>query len=172
MNHVSPVLVGLLFGIGLCLSGMTNPSKVLAFLDLGGAWDPSLALVMGGAVAVAFVPFRIAARRTTSLSGQAFHWPTAKTIDVRLIGGSLLFGVGWGLVGLCPGPAIADIGYLDGRAALFVLSMAAGMAFYSGWRQLLRRRPPRSLSTVERFALSMGWDAEERAARRRSPPSK
>ena len=132
MNRVSPFLVGLLFGIGLCLSGMTNPDKVLAFLDLGGAWDPSLAFVMGGAVAVAFLAFRTAARRATTLSGEPFHWPTEKTIDARLIGGSLLFGVGWGVVGLCPGPAIADIGYLDGRAALFVLAMAAGMAFYSG----------------------------------------
>jgi uncharacterized membrane protein YedE/YeeE len=132
MTRVSPVLVGLLFGIGLCLSGMTNASKVLAFLDLGGAWDPSLAFVMGGAIAVAFVAFRIAARRAASLSGEPLYWPTAKAIDARLIGGSLLFGVGWGLVGLCPGPAIADLGFLDRRAALFVLAMAAGMALYSG----------------------------------------
>jgi uncharacterized membrane protein YedE/YeeE len=126
MSRVSPFLVGLLFGIGLCLSGMTNASKVLAFLD------PSLAFVMGGAIAVALVAFRIAARRAASLSGEPFHWPTAKAIDARLIGGSLLFGVGWGLVGLCPGPAIADLGFLDRRAALFVLAMAAGMALYSG----------------------------------------
>jgi uncharacterized protein len=132
MSRVSPFLVGLLFGIGLCLSGMTNASKVLAFLDLGGAWDPSLAFVMAGAIAVAFAAFRIAARRTASLSGEPFRYPTAKGIDARLIGGSLLFGVGWGLVGLCPGPAITDIGFLDGRAALFVAAMAAGMALYSG----------------------------------------
>jgi len=132
MNRASPFLVGLLFGIGLCLAGMTNASKVLAFLDLGGAWDPSLAFVMGGAIAVAFVAFRVAAGRAASLSGGPFHLPTARTIDTRLIGGSLLFGVGWGLVGLCPGPAIADIGFFDGRAALFVIAMAAGMAVYSG----------------------------------------
>ncbi len=132
MNRASPFLVGLLFGIGLCLAGMTNPGKVLAFLDLGGAWDPSLAFVMGGAIAVAFVAFRIAARRGLSLSGEPFHLPTARAIDARLVGGSLLFGVGWGLVGLCPGPAIADIGFLDRRAALFVLAMALGMALYSG----------------------------------------
>src|SRR5271166_267029 len=107
MNRVSPFLVGILFGIGLCLSGMTNPGKVLAFLDVGGAWDPSLAFVMAGAVAVAFIAFRIAARRTSTLSGESFHWPTAKTIDARLVGGSLLFGAGWELAGLCPGPAIA-----------------------------------------------------------------
>jgi uncharacterized membrane protein YedE/YeeE len=132
MNRASPFLVGLLFGIGLCLAGMTNASKVLAFLDLAGAWDPSLAFVMGGAIAVALIAFRIAARRSASLSGEPFHWPTAKAIDARLVGGSLLFGVGWGLVGLCPGPAIVDIGFLDGRAALFVLAMAGGMALYSG----------------------------------------
>ena len=104
----------------------------MAFLDLGGAWDPSLAFVMAGAIAVAFVAFRIAARRTASLSGEPFHYPTARGIDARLVGGSLLFGVGWGLVGLCPGPAITDIGFLDGRAALFVVAMAGGMALYSG----------------------------------------
>ena len=132
MSRASPFLVGLLFGIGLCLASMTSASKVLAFLDLGGAWDPSLGFVMGGAIAVAFVAFRIAARRGLSISGGPLHLPTMRTIDARLVGGSVLFGAGWGLVGLCPGPAIADIGFLDGRAALFVLAMAAGMALYSG----------------------------------------
>jgi uncharacterized membrane protein YedE/YeeE len=136
MIRLSPFLAGLLFGIGLCLSGMSNPSKVLAFLDLAGAWDPSLAFVMAGAIAVAFVAFRIAARRTASYSGEAFHYPTAKGIDARLVGGSLLFGVGWGLVGLCPGPALVDVGFLDGRAALFVVAMAAGMALYSAFAAL------------------------------------
>lgn len=130
MARATPFLVGLLFGLGLCLSGMTDPRKVLGFLDLGGPWDPSLAFVIGGAAAVAFVAFRIAARRGRSLSGGPLHLPTTKAIDARLIGGSLLFGVGWGLVGLCPGPAIVDLGYLNGRAALFVLCMAAGMALY------------------------------------------
>jgi uncharacterized protein len=131
MSRVSPFLVGLLFGLGLCLSGMIYPAKVLGFLDLAGAWDPSLAFVMGSAVVVAFIAFRIAARRPKALSGEPFHLPSAKTIDGRLVGGSLLFGVGWGLVGLCPGPAIVDIGFLDGRAAGFVACMAAGMALYS-----------------------------------------
>ena len=131
MKRVSPSLVGLLFGLGLCLSGMTDPRKVLGFLDLAGAWDPSLAFVMGSAVAVAFLAFRVALRRGRALSGEPLHLPAAKEIDVRLILGSLVFGVGWGLVGLCPGPAIADIGFLDGRAALFVLAMAAGMALHA-----------------------------------------
>jgi uncharacterized protein len=131
MSRVSPFLVGLLFGLGLCLSGMTYPAKVIGFLDLAGAWDPSLAFVMGGAAAVAFVAFRVAARRQKALSGEPFHLPAAKTIDARLVVGSLLFGVGWGLVGLCPGPAIVNLGFLDGRAALFVACMAAGMALHA-----------------------------------------
>ena len=128
MNRVSPFLAGLLFGLGLCVSGMIYPSKVLGFLDLAGAWDPSLAFVMGGAVAI--VAFRIAARRRASLSGQPSHLPTATAIDARLIGGSVIFGAGWGLVGLCPGPAIANIGFLDWRAALFVLCMILGMGLF------------------------------------------
>lgn len=128
MNRVSPFLPGLLFGLGLCLSGMTSPTKVLGFLDLAGAWDPSLAFVMVGAIAVAFVAFCVASRRATTLSGRAFQLPTSKAIDARLVGGSALFGIGWGLAGLCPGPAIVNLGYLNSRAALFVLAMAAGMA--------------------------------------------
>jgi uncharacterized protein len=133
MNRVSPFLVGLVFGLGLCLSGMTDPRKVLGFLDLRGAWDPSLAFVMGGAAMVAFFAFRIASRRGSSFWGGPLHFPASRAIDVRLIGGSALFGVGWGLVGLCPGPAIVDLGYFDEHAAgLFVLSMAAGMALFAG----------------------------------------
>ena len=129
--RLTPFLVGLLFGLGLCLSGMTSAAKVLGFLDLAGSWDPSLALVMGGALVVALPAFRIALRRDRTFAGEPFDWPAPKAIDGRLIGGSLIFGIGWGLVGLCPGPAIADIGFLDGRAALFVLAMAAGMAVFA-----------------------------------------
>ena len=131
MNCVSPFLVGLLFGLGLCLSGMTNPMKVLGFLDLAGPWDPSLAFVIGGAAVVAFFAFRVAKRRGRTLSGAPLDLPTSTAIDGRLIGGSLLFGVGWGLAGLCPGPAVTDIGFLDGRAALFVVAMIAGMAVFA-----------------------------------------
>ncbi len=131
MTRATPFLVGLLFGLGLCLSGMINPAKVLGFLDLAGACDPSLAFVMGGAVVVAFFAFRIALGRGKTLSGRPLDLPASRAIDGRLISGSLLFGVGWGLVGLCPGPAIADIGFFDGRAALFVLAMAGGMGFFS-----------------------------------------
>jgi len=142
MSRVSPFVAGLVFGLGLCVSGMTDPRKVLAFLDLRGAWDPSLAFVMAGAIAVTFVAFRVPAKQAASLSGEPFHMPSAKAIDAPLIGGSLIFGAGWGLVGLCPGPAIADVGFVDARAALFVLAMIAGMAGYSGLSALAA--PPRA----------------------------
>ena len=104
MNRISPFFAGLLFGLGLYLSGMTDPQKVLGFLDLEGAWDPSpLALVMIGAIAVAFVAFRVASRQAASLSGRPFQLPTSQAIDARLIGGSLLFGAGWGLPAYVPG---------------------------------------------------------------------
>lgn len=131
MDRVSAFIAGLVFGLGLCLSSMTDPRKVLGFLDLAGAWDPSLAFVMIAAIAVAFAGFRFARRRKTSLSGAPLRLPAAKEIDARLVGGALLFGAGWGLAGLCPGPALADLGFLDGRAALFVLSMILGMGLYA-----------------------------------------
>ena len=151
MRLISPLIVGLLFGLGLCLSGMTEPSKVLGFLDLAGAWDPSLAFVMGGAAAVAFVAFRVAARRRASLSSEPFRLPASSSIDTPLIAGSIVFGVGWGLAGLCPGPAIVDLGFLDRGAAAFVLAMAAGMAA----RQSLGHRHGR-LFAQTRLAASDG----------------
>ncbi len=131
MRRVTPFVAGLLFGLGLCLSGMTSPVKVLGFLDLAGAWDPSLALVMAGAIAVALPAFRLAHARPSPPASDPIDLPNANAIDARLVGGSLSFGVGWGLVGLCPGPAIADLGFLDGRAAVFVAAMAAGMAIFA-----------------------------------------
>jgi uncharacterized protein len=122
MKLFGPFLSGLLFGLGLCLAGMTDPRKVQAFLDLAGLWDPSLALVMGGALAVAVIAFRF--------SGRAPFAPApalGKRIDGRLYAGAAIFGIGWELVGLCPGPAITNLGFLDGRAALFALAMASGM---------------------------------------------
>jgi uncharacterized membrane protein YedE/YeeE len=106
---------------------MTDPHKVLGFLDLAGAWDPSLAVVMVGALVVAFVAFRIARGRRASLTGAPLPAPAAAAIDARLIGGSLLFGAGWGLAGLCPGPALVNLGFLNIRAVVFVLAMVAGM---------------------------------------------
>jgi uncharacterized membrane protein YedE/YeeE len=120
--------IGLLFGSGLYLSGMTSPSKVLGFLDLFGAWDPSLALVMSGAVAVGLVAFQLAARRRRTLLGGEIHFPKAAAIDPPLILGSVIFGVGWGLAGICPGPGIVDAGFLDPNALIFVAAMTIGMA--------------------------------------------
>ena len=131
MKHrISEFTVGLIFGIGLILSGMTDPSKVLGFLDLFGAWDPSLALVMGGAILVGFFAFALAKRRTTTFLGGALQLPDSNDIDKRLLVGGLLFGAGWGLAGFCPGPAIVSLGAGQPKAAVFVLAMLAGMALF------------------------------------------
>ncbi|NLY26759.1 MAG: YeeE/YedE family protein [Alcaligenaceae bacterium] len=127
MKRFSEFLIGLLFGLGLILSGMGNPGKVIAFLDLAGAWDPSLAFVMGGAVLVAFVAFRIARTRSQAFFGDAMKLPTSRDLDTRLVAGSLVFGVGWGLAGFCPGPAIMSVGAGHVQAAIFVVAMIAGM---------------------------------------------
>ena len=124
MRFLVPLAIGLLFGAGLTFSGMIYPNKVLGFLDLAGAWDPSLAFVMMGAISVGPIAFRLARTRN------GFAAPDT-TIDAKLILGSALFGVGWGLVGFCPGPALADLGFLEPKVWGFVLAMAAGMALHS-----------------------------------------
>jgi len=134
--------IGLLFGIGLCISGMIGPNKVLAFLDLAGQWDPSLALVMGGAVLVGILGFSFAKTRERDLLGGPIELPAAAPIDAQLICGSAIFGIGWGLVGFCPGPAIVDVGFLDPRALVFVAAMAIGMAIY----EVAHLRAPASLA--------------------------
>ncbi|MGH8699632.1 MAG: YeeE/YedE family protein [Burkholderiales bacterium] len=152
MNAVSAFAVGLFFGVGLILSGMTDPSKIVGFLDLAGAWDPSLAFVMGGAILVGFVAFRFARKRTVSFLGGAMHLPTARHIDRELILGSLAFGVGWGLAGYCPGPAVVSLGAGQDKPVVFVIAMIAGMALYEAADRLFharrRRRVPRELSDV------------------------
>ena len=130
MRTLLAALAGLVFGLGLLASGMADPAKVLAFLDLAGAWDPSLMLVMGGAVAVAVVPFTLARRRRQSWSGDRIEWPAARGIDARLVGGGLLFGIGWGLVGLCPGPALVALTAGLEDAWIFVLAMLAGFVLH------------------------------------------
>ncbi|MRW89860.1 YeeE/YedE family protein [Duganella sp. FT80W] len=130
MHIIVAGLTGLLFGIGLILAGMTNPAKVLGFLDLAGAWDPSLALVMAGAIGVALPAFALARRRSHALLGDTMQLPTSRVIDRRLIGGSLLFGIGWGLAGYCPGPALTSLTTGGQPALLFVLAMLAGMAIF------------------------------------------
>ncbi len=133
--------VGLLFGWGLMIAGMTDPAKVLGFLDLAGAWDPSLAFVMGGAIAVGVFAFAAARKRTTSLLGGALHLPTSRDIDWRLVIGALLFGAGWGLAGFCPGPAIVSMAAGQPKALLFVVAMLAGMAIFELSDRLMRRPP-------------------------------
>ena len=130
-------LTGLVFGLGLIVSGMANPAKVLGFLDLAGAWDPSLALVMGGAIAVAFLPFQWAKRQKVSLLGAPMQLPTATRLDRRLVLGSLMFGAGWGVGGFCPGPGLVALGMGVPQAFVFVLAMLVGMLLFEaierGW---------------------------------------
>lgn len=127
IRRASEFLIGLIFGIGLLIGGMTNPAKVIGFLDLTGLWDPSLAFVMGGAVIIGLVAFRIAKTRRESLFGRVISLNDLKSIDVSLIAGAAIFGVGWGLSGFCPGPAIASLGTGEWKPVLFVVAMAIGM---------------------------------------------
>ncbi|MCC6531670.1 MAG: YeeE/YedE family protein [Burkholderiales bacterium] len=130
MHSLAAALSGLLFGVGLIVSGMVNPAKVLGFLDLAGKWDPSLALVMAGAIAVGVPAFFVAAKRRRSLLGAAMSIPTARRIDRRLVLGSAVFGIGWGLAGFCPGPALVSLASGHVEVALFVLAMLAGMIVF------------------------------------------
>jgi uncharacterized membrane protein YedE/YeeE len=130
MQIVFAFAAGLVFGIGLIVSGMSDPSKVLGFLDLAGGWDPSLAFVMGGAVLVGLAAFRIAGKRQRTLLGGALHLPTATRIDRRLVLGGLTFGVGWGLAGYCPGPALASLASGRSEPLIFSAAMLAGMAIF------------------------------------------
>jgi len=123
---VLAVLAGAVFAIGLAVAGMTVPAKVTGFLDVGGAWDPTLALVMAGAIAV-YAPVARIVRRRRPLVSEQFHWPTPRAIDARLIGGAAIFGVGWGLSGYCPGPALTSIGSGAASALVFVAAMIAGI---------------------------------------------
>jgi len=130
MAMLFAALAGLLFGIGLIVSGMSDPSKVLGFLDLAGAWNPSLALVMAGAIGVGLLPFALARKRARSLLGEPMMLPLATALDRRLIGGALLFGVGWGLAGYCPGPALVSLLTGGLKPLLFCAAMVAGMGIY------------------------------------------
>ena len=123
-------VAGVVFGLGLIVSGMANPAKVLGFLDLAGRWDPSLAFVMAGAVAVGAVAFAIARRRAVSFLGAEMRLPATRAIDRRLVAGSAMFGVGWGVAGFCPGPALVAVGLAEPKAVVFVAAMLAGMGLY------------------------------------------
>lgn len=125
----SQYLIGVLFGFGLIISGMSNPKKVLAFLDITGDWDPSLMFVMGGAVMVGLGGFYLASKRTEAFFGGALQVPTRRDISKPLLIGSLIFGVGWGIAGFCPGPALVAVGAGQLKALVFVLAMITGMVF-------------------------------------------
>ena len=131
MFVLSALLSGLVFGFGLIVSGMANPAKVLGFLDLAGAWDPSLGLVMAGAIVVGFFAFLVAKKRTRSFLGYEMKLPTASAIDKRLLTGSALFGAGWGLAGFCPGPGLVALGMGEIKAVVFVAAMMACMVIFT-----------------------------------------
>jgi uncharacterized membrane protein YedE/YeeE len=137
MQLIMALVAGLVFGLGLIVSGMTDPSKVIGFLDLFGLWNPSLAFVMGGAIVVGLIAFPFAAKRATALLGGPIRLPTASQIDRRLVLGGLAFGAGWGLAGYCPGPALASLLTIDDvKPWLFVAAMLVGMALF----EILERR--------------------------------
>ena len=132
MKQISlSLLAGVLFGAGLALSGMADPARVRGFLDVFGAWNPALAFVMAGAMLPMAVAWRVRARLAAPLAGQRFHLPETRGLDAPLIAGAVLFGIGWGVAGLCPGPAVADLALAPRRAAIFVLAMFAGMAVHT-----------------------------------------
>ncbi|MHC2439721.1 DUF6691 family protein [Bradyrhizobium sp. USDA 4451] len=136
---------GLIFGAGLLISGMTDPQKVLGFLDLFGAWDATLVFVMAGAVAVAATGFAIARQRTAPAFSPRFVWPDRNDIDAPLVGGAVLFGIGWGLAGICPGPALVNLAGLSLPIVVFVVAMLAGMIGQNLWRR--RMAAPHVIAT-------------------------
>jgi uncharacterized protein len=146
-------LAGVLFGGGLTISQMVNPTKVTDFLDFFGRWDPSLAFVMGSAMAVTFACFRIILRRPHPLFAPEFHVPSAWRIDSRLIGGSALFGIGWGLAGYCPGPAVASLAYGRWQSAIFVMAMIVGMVLWERRGVTSRAFTERERNILRRFAV-------------------
>ena len=134
-------LIGMIFGSGILLAGMANPAKVLNFFDIAGSWDPSLAFVMAGALAVTFLGYRFVLRRPRPVFDVKFHLPTRRDIDPALVGGSALFGIGWGIAGFCPGGALPALGTLRPEALAFVASMILGLFIARGLKALAARSP-------------------------------
>lgn len=133
MKNISALIAGILFGAGLVVAGMTNPDVVLAFLTLNENWDSTLMFVLGAAVIVAAVGYQLVGKRSSPLFDADFHAPTSTLIDRRLIGGAVLFGLGWGLAGFCPGPALVGVMTLDPRAAVFLVAFVVGMVLFERW---------------------------------------
>lgn len=142
MRTLAALLAGLLFGLGLTLSGMLDPARVLGFLDVAGAWDPTLAAVLAGAVGVTLAATPLVLRCRSPLFDPSFKLPTRRDIDAPLLLGSALFGVGWGLAGFCPGPALAAVSVVPTKAGLFVLAMLAGMALHAALARLQAHAAP------------------------------
>lgn len=141
MKTLIALVAGLVFGAGLAVSDMISPARVLGFFDVAGTWDPTLAFVMAGALGMTVLGYRLAFRRSKPVMDDVFHLPAISTIDVPLLGGAALFGVGWGLGGFCPGPAIAALVTLAPKAWLFVGAMLAGMVAAKVWRDSAQRIP-------------------------------
>ena len=135
MPPLFALLAGVIFGAGLMISDMVNPARVLNFLDVAGSWDATLIFVMAGGLAVTTLGYRLTFRRGAPLFGDKFNLPTLQQIDVPLVGGAALFGIGWGLAGMCPGPALVDLAALEPKAWLFVAAMLAGMILANAWRK-------------------------------------
>ena len=144
MSIAFSLFVGLIFGLGLIIAGMADPAKVLAFLDVTGRWDPSLALVMAGAIIVGIVTYRLAGQRDLSLLGKPMRVPTVEHLDRRLVVGSALFGIGWGLAGICPGPSFVLLGIGVAKGFVFVIAMLAGMALFEFYQHLSQARRTRA----------------------------
>ncbi|MCY7397574.1 MAG: YeeE/YedE family protein [Sphingomonas bacterium] len=146
IRRLLPLISGTLFGAGLTVSGMTDPARVRGFLDVFGRWDPTLIFVIGGAVIVMAIAWRIQARMRRPLFGEKFSLPDRSDLDRGLLTGSALFGVGWGIAGLCPGPAIASLALSPGAVLPFVMAMLAGMALHRAWPERRHQLHPRSVS--------------------------
>lgn len=144
MQTAAALLCGLIFGWGLLISGMVQPSKVIGFLDISGAWDPSMGVVMAAALATSGIGYKLIAFRERPLLAVQRLWPTKSDIDAQLVTGAVLFGVGWGLVGLCPGPALENLVTLSPRVIAFVAAMAFGVILHRGWQTWLADRQHRS----------------------------
>lgn len=143
------LISGLLFGIGLVISGMVNPDKVKGFLDITRTWDPSLMFVMGGAVVFNFFSFKYIKTKSKPLTSDVFHWPTIKDVNKRLIIGSALFGIGWGIGGICPGPGLVNLATLDPKAVIFVTSMLVGMYLFKIFDENVLSKPSKNNSTCQ-----------------------
>lgn len=140
MRIIICYLIGLIFGVGISISGMANPAKVLNFFDVAGTWDPSLAFVMGGALVVTFIGYRVVLKRPAPLFADRFHLPTSKDFDLPLIAGAATFGIGWGIAGFCPGGALPALGTGQAEVVIFVAALIGGIVIAKLMQTALRRR--------------------------------